>query len=345
MWTKIKNLVGEIKNLYKKRVVFILSLFVLIIGVFFVFFLFNRKGDKIDPGTVAYPGSIPEALSPPPVLPSFLFPKNISLPKKANIYVLGGEDEDLVLSRFNKIALSLGFTEKPRVINDSSRKTFQIDQEGSSFSGNLLSGAFFYIGEGQLVFRGDSEKELADSAFLFLKENGLVSNINSSASIKYYDYVGAEMAPAQDPKFSDLISISFVPAVGGAPVVVAGATDGTCVFYIDKKTKRATRIDFMLPHINLSQKQTVLLKGLDEIKKTDLSSFVFYFFNKGDGQQHSNLDSSSMKMVEFNNVFLAYLSVFENNSLLRPIFALEGRAETVDGQEGTVRAFIPAAKQ
>ena len=49
MWTKIKNLVGEIKNLYKKRVVFILSLFVLIIGVFFVFFLFNRKGDKIDP--------------------------------------------------------------------------------------------------------------------------------------------------------------------------------------------------------------------------------------------------------------------------------------------------------
>ncbi|MBI3981164.1 hypothetical protein HY345_04155 [Candidatus Microgenomates bacterium] len=337
-----KELKDMLLSLFNNGVIRILFLILLVIIAASVYSVQSRSDKKNFFGKIIYRESLIEA-EPLPIntKASFSFQKG-ELPAVINIYSLEEQSEEQLMNLFNSISNKLLGKIAPKVISDQTSKTYYKEVGRSVFVGNLLNGSFSFSGESKTLLAGNSENEIGNRVFTFLKENGLERNLSNSPAVTNLTRIGDELETTSSSS-ATILSFTFRPTIEEVPLVGIGEAGSLVSLLIDKTSGKIVKIQYYNPKTNTNNFGKYELLGVNEVKKTPFSSFrVIQIIPDENGA--SDLDINDLARVNFTTLEIAYLVYPQKQNLLPPVYVLGGEAISSSGKRGKISVYLPAVK-
>ncbi len=324
-----------------KKYIFIFIIIGLLILVI-IFVVSRNRGQVQIPQKISAPTLVDRSVSAYQVK-SALVENDLKLPTSMPLYVL--DKQPFVFEEVSKLAKNLGFTNEVQKLNDvnSGVVYLWINSTGSlrvipsthivdySFkdtsTSNLNRNPF---DENQLL--QTAEKFLVDKGFIGSKENLDLLRINylkiDGSEIGYSTTGSADLAQVMLKQLIDGYQIvNPTPGVGTISVMINKNGNVTLVYY-----------DGLNPVVSKTNYTIKIFKELvDNIDKAKIQSVSV----SGHDSDISILQS--VKEVVVNKAEVAYLKEdVPSQSLLQPIFLLQGTATLQDGSQVQVVLYLPA---
>lgn len=336
----MKNLFEDIKQLLSKGVVKLLLLIILFIVAVSVWFS-TQKTTTPTVEKITYPLTIKgtERLSKQTEV-VFLLEKAPNLPESLKVYQIKQKGETENISLFEKVVGLLKLTNKPSVRSGANYKVYIVEDAAGVFEGNALTGNFSFSGNSAVALDFDNDQEAVSQTKRMFTDLGIKVE-KSFSVVYYYNYSGSELSLATNKTNADLIEIRLSPSINGFKVVSVGLNEPGISVTVDLKSKKINSINYFSPEIEDNQPNNYPTLSFSLLKDNVLNLLTVTELLGKEGFL-SLTQVQDLAKITVTRLEIGYLYAREDNSLIKPVYFLEGAVNFTDKTEGSFKGFVPA---
>lgn len=341
----MKNIAGTMLGLWKNGMVRILLLVLLFIIAVSVWFGTKSPEDKEMFGPITYPSVIEgtQKISGQIRIAFGAETQKLNFPNELYVYSIKNSGEDELLKIFKKASSELEIPTEGSISAGPNYKIWTSGNKDRFFQGNALTGSFSFNGESINTVEFVNDDDLITKSKQFFKNIGI--DLDESLSvISYLNLSGMEYERAEDKTTADLIQITFIQTVDGYKIKGVGINSPNINMLVGLKDKKIRGINYFGISVNRninSKYNTLSLNDLQKNIYTLLTITDLYDENKTSLplEEINNIATINIKTVE-----IEYLSAYEEQSLLKPVFRLWGDVRFDNNSAGEIEAIAPAIK-
>lgn len=334
----------------KLKVIFIISLIIVVAVVFTIAFLFKNKSKK--------------PISPTPTIPTPYIPeqapKDILKNSKVTFNLkesdLNFPDQFVLLNQSlnptlndttaTQIAKNLDFTSSPIVAEDVNNGTTYIwNNQGSSITIIPNAKTVRYYSSNKDINVAD--KKLSDESMIKTAEDFLVDkigltkdNFKFSNFLYFNKFAGLEGYKTVSKNNAAVIQMNFYPSSSDYPVYTIN--DKNTVYMVQiLKNGDVYYAEIELPGTLSKEQQNHKLLNFQEIKDSIMNSIIISMNDKN--VNLLDLGSDAITAVSIESIDLVYLYDKPDSSFLQPIFLFRGKAGLKgEKEEVNISLYLPA---
>lgn len=339
----MKNFVDTIMALWNRGIVRMLLLVLLFVIAVSLWFGTKPLKDEGKFGPIAYPAIIEgtQKLSAP--IPIIFDPslEKLNFPKGLSVYSLKKSGEGELLDVFKKTVSELNLPPEGSISAGPNYKIWVSGDKKGYFEGNLLTGFFSFGGESITTISFNNIDELTVTAKQFFKNIGLDLDGYLSV-ISYLNQSGMEYEQAQDKTTADLIQITFIQTINGYKIKGVGLNSPNIGILLGAKDKKIREVNYFGLSVNRNINGKYNTLSLNDLQKNIHTLLSITDLYGASGGVESMEEIKNIVTINITKIEIEYLSAYEEQSLLKPVFRLWGNVKYNNNSTGEIEAIAPA---
>lgn len=334
----------KIKNWFKKYGL-LGALIILALGLTLNFLLQKRKPET--PVSPPLTSPSPKAVLQEPVINGLTIPIGFQLnitdfPLASQLRLYQGQTASFSESRIKQMAKQLNFSSQAEVVEDVILGKIMLWQENDWFLNvNPDLGTFDYKRdlylaslpeEGLLPSPEQAQKKLLN----LLEKLKIQVEFEKKWVQEVYLTHGLYLNPVSDSQEADYLKVGFNPQINLYPLLGLSPTEPLASLTLDKN-QEIIRFRWRNNFEKFEPQAFYDLKNEAEIRRSlSREGKIIYTSSSALLPENTNL-----YQVKFDQIFLAYFQEATRNTLIQPIFVLEGQG-VYRGEEIEITAYLPA---